>query len=150
MSFNINVVCLDGNLTRDPELRSLDSGTSLCALRIAHNERFKTKAGDWEDRPNYFDVTVWSGQGEWVARNLQKGDRVVVQGRLRWREWEGEHGKRQTVDITADNVIPMSDRQGGGGSRRQEQSSSGEPVPPAEDFQPAAAAASTSDDPIPF
>ena len=71
---NINRVVLTGNLTRDPELRSLSSGMSVCKLRVACNTRRKNNAtGDWEDKPNYFDVTVWGAQGENCARFLVQG-----------------------------------------------------------------------------
>ena len=106
--FDVNQLTISGNLTRDPELRELQSGTSVCSIRIAHNERFKDAAGEWADRPQYFDVTIWSGLGDWIGRNLVQGDKVVVAGRLRWREWKNENGdKRQAVDITADSVIPV-------------------------------------------
>ena len=76
-------------------------------IRIAHNERFKDAAGEWADRAAFFDVTIWSGLGEWIGNNVSKGDKVVVAGRLRWREWEKDGDKRQAVDITADSVIPI-------------------------------------------
>jgi single-strand DNA-binding protein len=105
--FDINQLTISGNLTADPELRSTSGGTSLCKIRIAHNERYKNGAGEWTDRPQYFDVTVWGGIGDWVGGHLNKGDKVVVAGRLKWREWETEGGsKRQAVDITADSVVP--------------------------------------------
>ena len=70
---NINRVVLTGNLTRDPELRSLPSGMSVCSLRVACNTRRKNNAtGDWEDKPNYFDVTVW-GEPRLVDRRLLRG-----------------------------------------------------------------------------
>jgi len=105
--FDINHVTVSGALTRDPELRELPSGQAVCSIRIAHNERFKDAAGEWADRAQYFDVTIWSGLGEWIARNVTKGEKVVVAGRLRWREWEKDGDKRQAVDITADSVIPI-------------------------------------------
>ena len=65
---NINRVVISGNLTKDPELRQLPSGNSVCKLRMAVNTRVKDRdSGQWTDRPNYFDVTVWGGQGESVA-----------------------------------------------------------------------------------
>ena len=86
---NINRVIITGNLTADPELRSLPSGTSVCKLRVACNTRRKDGAsGEWVDKPNYFDVTVWGAQGENCARYLSKGRRVAIDGRLEWREWE--------------------------------------------------------------
>jgi single-strand DNA-binding protein len=101
---NINRVVLTGNLTRDPELRSLPSGNSVCSLRVAVNTRRKSASGDWEDKPNYFDVTVWGAQGENCARYLSKGRPVAIDGRLEWREWGDEGNKRQAVDIVADTV----------------------------------------------
>jgi single-strand DNA-binding protein len=103
---NLNVVAITGNLTTDPELRSLPSGTSVCKLRVAVNTRRKNGAtGEWEEKPNFFDVTVWGAQGENCARFLSKGRPVAVQGRLEWREWETQDGhKRQAVDIIADSV----------------------------------------------
>ena len=86
---NINRVVITGNLTRDPELRSLPSGTSVCSLRVACNTRRKDNStGEWVDKPNYFDVTVWGAQGENCAQYLSKGRPVAVDGRLEWREWE--------------------------------------------------------------
>jgi single-strand DNA-binding protein len=105
--FDINHVTVSGHLTAPPELRHLPSGGAVCQLRIAHNERYKDGAGDWTDRPAYFDVTIWSGLGEWIAANVAKGEKVVVAGRLRWREWERDDERRQAVDITADSVIPI-------------------------------------------
>jgi len=106
--FDINHVTVSGHLTAAPELRNLPgSGQAVCSIRIAHNERFKDGAGNWADRAAYFDVTIWSGLGEWIAKNVSKGEKVVVAGRLRWREWGEEGAKRQAVDITADSVIPI-------------------------------------------
>lgn len=130
-AFDINAVTISGNLTRDPELRSLPSGNSVCNIRIAHNERYKT-GNDWADRPQYFDVTVWSGLGEYIAKNLTKGEKVVVHGRLKWREFEVDGNKRQAVDITADSVIPVP-------------RTNGTPGEPAGGFDPRAA-----DEDIPF
>src|SRR3989442_8233873 len=102
---NINRVVLTGNLTRDPELRSTPGGTSVCSLRIATNTRRKDASGNWVDKPNYFDVTVWGAQGENCAQYLQKGRPVAVDGRLEWREWQDQQGnKRQSVDIIAHSV----------------------------------------------
>ena len=149
---NINRVILTGNLTRDPELRSLPSGTSVCNLRVAVNTRRKDNStGEWVDKPNYFDVTVWGMQGENCAQYLSKGRPVAVDGRLEWREWEDKQGnKRQSVDIIADSVQFLGSREGSeNGGRFTPQSDV-----PADtgDFQQAPAPAGTggSDDDIPF
>jgi single-strand DNA-binding protein len=114
---NINVVVITGNLTRDPELRSTPGGTSVCKLRVAVNSRRKDQSGNWVDKPNYFDVTVWGAQGENCANYLSKGRPVAVEGRLDWREWEDkEGGKRQSVEIIANSVQFLGSRDGGGGN----------------------------------
>ena len=115
--FSINTVVVSGNLTRDPELRSLPSGTTVCELGIAVNERNKNaQTNEWEDRANFFDVTVWGGMGEWAARSLQKGAGLTVEGRLRWEQWERDGEKRSKIKIVANSLVPRDDRgQGGGG-----------------------------------
>src|SRR3954465_7645525 len=85
---NINRVVLTGNLTHDPELRSTSGGTPVCSLRIAVNTRRKDGSGNWIDKPNYFDVTVWGAQGENCAQYLAKGRPVAIDGRLEWREYQ--------------------------------------------------------------
>ncbi|HEY1538108.1 MAG TPA: single-stranded DNA-binding protein [Solirubrobacteraceae bacterium] len=156
--FDINSVTVSGNLTRDPEVRNLPSGQAVCSLRIAHNERFKDASGEWADRAAYFDVTIWSGLGEWMGRNLTKGQKVVVSGRLRWREWETPGGdKRQAVDINADSVVPVvrdGDSRGGGGSSNGYQARSDVPADMSDFQQPAAVGGGggrqSADDDIPF
>jgi single-strand DNA-binding protein len=147
---NINRVMITGNLTKDPDLRSTGGGTSVCSLRVAVNSRRKDETGNWVDKPNYFDVTVWGAQGENCAQYLSKGRPVAVDGRLNWREWQdGQGNKRQSVDIIADSVQFLGSREGGGenGGRFTPQSDV-----PADtgDFEPAPAAAGASDDDIPF
>jgi single-strand DNA-binding protein len=113
---NVNVVVVTGNLTRDPELRHLGSGTAVCKLRVAVNSRRKDQSGNWVDKPNYFDVTVWGAQGENCANYLSKGRPVAVEGRLDWREWEDQGGnKRQSVEIIANTVQFLGSRDGSGG-----------------------------------
>lgn len=108
---NINQVTITGNLTADPELRSLPSGTSVCRLRLASSSRQKSAEGEYQDRPNYFDVIVWGGQGDTVARYLEKGRKIGVVGELRWREWDEKDTngeltgrKRSSVEIVAEQV----------------------------------------------
>ena len=147
---NVNVAVITGNLTRDPELRSLPSGTSVCKLRVAVNSRRKDgQSGEWVDKPNYFDVTVWGAQGENCSTYLSKGRPVAVQGRLDWREWEAEGGgKRQAVEIIADSVQVLGSRDGA------ENGFTPKSDVPADtsDFEgeTAGVGASSSDDDIPF
>ncbi|HTU78786.1 MAG TPA: single-stranded DNA-binding protein [Solirubrobacteraceae bacterium] len=103
--FNINRVVLVGRLTRDPELRALPSGRSVCSLRIACNSFRKDPEGELTERPNYFDVSTYGAPAETVSRYLRRGSRVGIDGRLEWREWEtAEQQRRQAVSIVADTV----------------------------------------------
>jgi len=106
MAASINRVVLVGNLTRDPELRHTPSGMAVCSLRLAVNTRRKDGAsGQWVEKPNYFDITVWGQQGENCAQFLSRGRPVAIDGRLEWREWDAQDGtKRQAVEIVADSV----------------------------------------------
>ena len=144
---NINRVVLTGNLTRDPELRNTPSGTPVCSLRIASNTRRKDGSGNWVDKPNYFDVTVWGAQGENCAQYLSRGRPVAIDGRLEWREWDDQNGnKRQAVDIIADSVQFLGSREGNeNGGRYTPQSDV-----PADTGDFVRAPAGASDDDIPF
>jgi single-strand DNA-binding protein len=150
---NINRVVMTGNLTKDPELRSLPSGTSVCELRIACNTRRKDQSsGEWTDKPNYFNVKVWGAQGENAARFLSKGRPVAIDGRLDWREWEAQDGtKRQAIDIIADSVqfLGSRDDAGGGGFASNGASQGGETPVNEGDYQPAPVGAAADED-IPF
>lgn len=113
-NFSINRVVLVGRLTRDPELRSLPSGSSVCSLRVACNESRLGDDGERIERPSYFDVSVFGAAGESVARFLAKGRRIGLDGRLQWREWETAEGQhRQAVSIVAD-VVQFLDSPGAG------------------------------------
>lgn len=102
---NINRVVLVGRLTRDPELRALPSGRSVCSLRVASKGVTKDPEGEYQDKPNFFDVSVFGPQADSVDRYMRKGRRIAVDGRLQWREWESAEGqRRQAVDIVADSV----------------------------------------------
>jgi len=112
---SINRVVVLGNLTRDPELKAMPNGSSVCSLRIAVNDSVKdSNTGAWRDRPNYFDVDVFGSQGDSCARWLKKGRQVAIEGRLRWREWEAADGqKRSAVSIVAGNVQFIASREAG-------------------------------------
>src|SRR4051794_38080192 len=90
---------------------------SVCEMRVAVNSRRKDQSGQWVDKPNYFDVVVFGGQGENCANYLSKGRPVAVEGRLDWREWEAKDGsgKRQAVQIIANTVQFLGSRDGSGG-----------------------------------
>jgi single-strand DNA-binding protein len=147
MAANINRVVLVGNLTRDPELRHTPSGTAVCSLRLAVNSRRKdASTGEWGEKPNYFDITVWGNQGESCAQYLSKGRPVAVDGRLDWREYEAKDGsKRQAIEIIADSVQFLGGR--GDGEGGQSYIPASDVAADQSDFVRAGAA---SDDDIPF
>jgi single-strand DNA-binding protein len=149
---NINRVLVTGNLTKDPELRSTPSGTSICKLRIAVNSRRKDASGQWVDKPNYFDVTVWGAQGENCAQYLQKGRGVAIDGRLDWREWDATDGsgKRQAVEIIADTVQFLGGGGDGGGGNGHRFTPESDVPADTSDFAPAPASGGVGDDDIPF
>ncbi|MDQ3672331.1 MAG: single-stranded DNA-binding protein [Actinomycetota bacterium] len=144
MAASINRVVLVGNLTRDPELRHTPSGTAVCSLRLAVNTRRKDESGQWIDKPNYFDITVWGQQGENCAQYLAKGRPVAIDGRLEWREWEAQDGnKRQAVEVVADSVQFLGGRSDGDGAPQYVPA--GATASTGADFPP-----SPADDDIPF
>jgi single-strand DNA-binding protein len=149
MAANINRVVLVGNLTRDPELRHTPSGMAVCSLRLAVNSRRKDPStGEWGEKPNYFDITVWGNQGESCAQYLSKGRPVAVDGRLDWREYEAKDGsgKRQAIEIIADSVQFLGGR--GDGEGQSQYIPSSDVAADQSDFVKAGATA--ADDDVPF
>ena len=121
---NINRVILTGNLTKDPELRSLpSSGTAVCSLRVACNGRRKNnETGQWEDQPNFFDVTVCGPLAETCAAHLAKGRLVGVSARLEPTSWETPDGaKRRGMEVIA-GTVEFLDRPRRDGDSTEQQS----------------------------
>ena len=149
MAGDINHVVLVGRLTRDPELRHTPSGTGVLSIGLAVNGRQRDEAGNWVDKPNFFDVKVFGNQAEMLANHLSKGRRIGVDGRLDWQSWEASDGsgKRSKVEVIAQSVQFLDSRGegdlGGGGNQYIPQQAGGSG--PGEDFAP-----SPADDDIPF
>ena len=103
-----NTVNIVGNVTRDPELRFTPSGQAVANFGVAVNRRWQNRqTQEWEEAVSFFDITCWGQLAENVAESVQKGTRVVVDGRLDQRSWETEQGdKRSKVEIVADEVAP--------------------------------------------
>ncbi len=111
---SINRVIITGNLTRDPELRATPNGTSVLALGVAVNDRRKNPStGEWEDVPNFIDVTVFGPRADALSRFLKKGSKVAIEGRLRWHQWETAQGeKRSKIEVVAEEIEFLSSRDG--------------------------------------
>jgi single-strand DNA-binding protein len=113
---DLNRVTLVGRLTRDPELRHTQGGDAVCSMRLAVSSRARGDDGQWGDKSNYFDVVVFGRQAETASNYLSKGRRVGIDGRLSWREWTSQDGgKRQSVEIVANDVFFLDSRSDGGG-----------------------------------
>lgn len=152
---NINRVVLTGNLTRDPDLRSTPGGLSICKLGIAVNTRKKNSSGDWEEKPNFFRVTVFGKQADNCGQYLKKGRPVAIDGRLEWSTWETEGHKRESVDIIADSVQFLAGRDDAGGGNGNGYSSGVQPtesdVPiDSSDLETAPAGVAAAEEDIPF
>jgi single-strand DNA-binding protein len=150
---NINRVVLTGNLTRDPEVRSTPGGLSICKLGVACNTRKKNSStGSWEEKPNFFRVTVFGAQAENCGQYLKKGRAVAIDGRLEWSQYEVEGQKRESVDIIADTVQFLGGRDaagnGNGFSSSAPATESDVPIDTG-DFETAPVGAGADDD-IPF
>lgn len=107
---SFNRVVLAGNLTRDPELKFTNNGIPVCNFGIAVN-RVRSK----NEEVDFFDIKAWRELGETIANYKQKGDPILIEGRLEFRQWEAQDGSNRTkVDVVADNIQFLS--RGGGES----------------------------------
>ena len=109
---NINTAIVTGNLTRDPELRQTASGTSVLQFSVAVNDRVKEN-GEWTDRANYIDCTMFGTRADSLSKMLHKGSKVAVQGKLHWSSWEKNGEKRSKVEIWPDTVELLTPRNQG-------------------------------------
>ena len=111
---SINNVVLTGNLTRESELRITPNGTAVLQFSVAVNDRMKNnRTGEWEDRPNYIDCTMFGTRAESLSRFLHKGSKVAVQGKLHWSQWEKDGQKRSKVEVWPDTVELLTPKQNG-------------------------------------
>jgi single-strand DNA-binding protein len=126
---NLNHIILLGNLTRDPEVRYTPSGTPVATLGVAVNNRMK-QGDEWKDDPCFIDVVVFGKQAESCGEYLSKGQPVLIEGRLRYRSWEGQDGqKRSKHEVSAFRVqfMPKGSRAPGSGGLSSDMSE-GEPL----------------------
>ena len=100
----MNKVFLVGNLTRDPEVSYLPSGKALAKIRLAINNKYKTAAGEERDEICYVNVVVWGKQGEACGQYLSKGSPLLVEGRLKYDEWEKDGQKHNRLEEVADRT----------------------------------------------
>jgi single-strand DNA-binding protein len=108
---SINKAYISGNLTRDMEVRNTQSGAAIGRFCVAVNDRVKDAQGNWADRPNYIDCTLWGPRAEKLEPYLTKGTKVAIEGKLRWSSWEKDGQKRSKIEIMVDEVEFMSRQQ---------------------------------------
>lgn len=102
---NLNKVILLGNLTRDPELRYIPSGTAVATFTVATNRAYTLASGEKREEACFVRVVTWSRQAELCGQYLSKGSPVCIEGRLQSRSWETPDGqKRSTLEVVAQNV----------------------------------------------
>lgn len=102
---SINRVVLSGNLTRDAEVRQTASGTPVMSFGLAVNDRRKnSQTGEWEDYANFIDCTMFGSRAENVAQYLSKGQRVMIEGKLRYSTWERDGQKRSKIEVVIDDL----------------------------------------------
>lgn len=107
---SINHVAVVGNLTRDVELRSTQSGTAVLSFGIAVNDRRKNASGNWEDVPNFFECVTFGNRATALGDILTKGMKVAISGKLHYSSWEKDGQKHSKVDIIANDVELMQNR----------------------------------------
>ncbi len=101
----LNKAYVIGNLTRDPELKALPSGTKVCSFSVATNRVYKDKDGQRQEAVDYHNIVVFGRTAELVAQYLKKGSQALVEGRMQTRSWDGTDGqKKYRTEIVADTV----------------------------------------------
>jgi single-strand DNA-binding protein len=127
---SVNRVILVGNLTRDPEIRYTPTGTPVCEIGLAMNERYKNANGEWVDEAVFVDVTLWSRTAEVASEYLSKGSSVLIEGRLKLDSWEAPDGqKRSKLRVVCLRMQMLGGRQGGGSPGEGGPSGEGAPRP---------------------
>lgn len=110
---SINRVNISGNLTRDPELRTTNSGTAILSFGVAVNDRRKNpQTGEWEDYPNFVDCIMFGTRAESVSRFLHKGVKIAAEGKLRYSSWERDGQRRSKLEVVVEDIEFMSARDG--------------------------------------
>ena len=124
---NVNKVILVGNITRDPELKALPSGQSVCSFSMATNEVFKDASGQKQERTEFHNVVAWGKTAENIAQYMKKGSQIYIEGKLQTRSWDDkDSGKKMyRTEINALNVQfgakPNGGRSGRDGSQEEGQ-----------------------------
>ena len=123
MAKNVNKVTLLGNVGKDPEVKFLPSGLPVANLTLATSDRFKDKAGEWQDRTEWHNLTAYQRTAEIIRDYVKKGSKLYVEGRIQTRSWDDQASgqKKYRTEIIVNDVVLLSGRgegeSGGGGPR---------------------------------
>lgn len=149
MGANFNRVLIAGNLTRDPELRYIASGTAVTDLGIAITEKRKNNTGEMVEDTVFVDVTLWARQAEVACEYLKKGSNVLIEGRLKFDTWETDGQKRSKLRVVGERMQMLGSRAGGAGGSRGADYDASEYSQPVDEFS-APRGGGKADDDIPF
>jgi single-strand DNA-binding protein len=145
MSRSLNKATIIGNLGADPEVRSTNTGTRVATLSVATSRRWTSRSGEQQEKTEWHRVVCWEKMAEICERYLKKGDRVYLEGRIEYRQWEGQDGQtRYTTEIRALEMIML----GSGGGR--ESYAQGQPAGSGADFSDFSNDALAGEDDLPF
>jgi single-strand DNA-binding protein len=152
MAKSVNKVILLGNVGKDPEVKFLPSGLPVANLTLATSDRFKDKAGEWQDRTEWHNLTAYQRTAEIIRDYVKKGSKLYVEGRIQTRSWDDQASgqKKYRTEIIVNDVVLLSGRgegESGGGSPRSNTGSFDQRAPVHhEEF----AGTEITDDDIPF
>lgn len=153
----VNRVILIGNLGADPEVRTLESGAMVAKIRLATNENYRDKSGEWQTQTEWHDVVMWRYLAERAQEYLKKGAQIYIEGKLTHRLWDDKDGnKRKTTEVVAATFRQLGrrDDSSGGSSNyfpsEEPAQASTTPPPKTASAAPAAESSSSDDDDLPF
>ncbi len=148
MSRSLNKAMIIGNLGADPEVRSTSSGTRVATLSVATSRRWTSRSGQEEERTEWHRIVCWDKLGEICERYLKKGDRVYIEGRIEYRQWEGQDGQtRYTTEIRAREMIMLGGSGDAGPAPARRRGGYGAP---SDDFAEFSSDAVAGEDDLPF
>ena len=124
-----NRVVLLGNLTRDVELKYIQSGSAVTEIGLAVNDRRKTQSGEWVDEPTFVDITLWGRTAEVASEYLSKGSPVLIEGRLKLDTWETDGQKRSKLRVVGERMQMLGGRGSAGGPANRPNNEYSEPAP---------------------
>jgi len=132
----VNKVILLGRLGKEPESRTLESGTMVVNFTLATSEVYKDRVtGERKEVTDWHNVVLWRGLAETASKYLHKGDQVYIEGKMRTRSWEKDGVTRYTTEVIGDNMTLIGSKQGGGNAN-YERPATAQSAVPADDFKP--------------